>query len=59
MWQEIAIGLIGLATIGYIGLRFYKTFIANRNTNDPCCGCKGCSLKELNIQKKQSRLFFK
>lgn len=51
MWQEIAIILIGIITIAYVGMKFYKSLTTKRNLENPCCGCKGCSLKE-EIMKK-------
>lgn len=45
MWQEIVIILIGIATLVYIGWKIYRSIAKTRKSNDPCCGCSGCSLK--------------
>ena len=46
MWQEIAIILIGLLTIGYVGWKIYSALTRPSRPGDSCAGCKGCSLKE-------------
>lgn len=46
MWQEIVIILIGIATVVYIGWKIYRSITKARKSNDPCCGCSGCSLKK-------------
>jgi len=47
MWQEIAIIIIDIATVLYIGFKLYKTFMHPPKSSDPCCGCSGCALKEI------------
>jgi len=44
MWQEIAIIIIGIITILYVGIKLYKTFTRPPKADDPCFGCSGCSL---------------
>ena len=39
MWQEIAVFIIGLIVIFYIGKKIYT------GTDNPCQGCPGCALK--------------
>lgn len=44
MWQEIAIIVIGLYALFYIGKSIYKNVIRRSQTDKhPCCGCSGCS----------------
>ena len=43
MWQEIAVFIIGLIVIFYIGKKIYKFFPTG--TDNPCQGCPGCALK--------------
>ncbi|RHJ84382.1 FeoB-associated Cys-rich membrane protein [Parabacteroides sp. AM08-6] len=46
MWQEIAIIIIGVITIGYIGWKIYSFLTQSSNTDMPCChGCSKCALK--------------
>lgn len=46
MWQEIAIIIIGIATVLYIGFKLYKTFTRPPKASNPCCGCDGCAIKK-------------
>jgi hypothetical protein len=41
MWQEIIVGLIIVAAILFIGIRFWKSVTAAKS-GDVCCSC-GCS----------------
>ncbi|MCD7850939.1 MAG: FeoB-associated Cys-rich membrane protein [Parabacteroides sp.] len=50
MWQEIAIIIIALTVLFYIGRKIYKFLTHPSKAGDPCCGCTGCSLKD--IKKK-------
>ncbi len=45
MWQEIAIIVIGIGVIVYIGLKIYR-FITRPQDSNPCAGCPGCALKD-------------
>ena len=45
MWQEIAVFIIGLIVIFYIGKKIYKFFTHPTGTDNPCQGCPGCALK--------------
>ena len=45
MWQEIAVFIIGLIVIFYIGKKIYKFFTHPTETDNPCQGCPGCALK--------------
>lgn len=45
MWQEIAVFIIGIAVLGYIGYKIYRT-LSEPKSNDPCSGCSGCTLKK-------------
>lgn len=45
MWQEIAVFIIGLIVIFYIGKKIYKFFTHPTGTDNPCQGCRGCALK--------------
>lgn len=51
MWQEIAILIIGIITLLYIGWKVYRSFMQVKKSNDPCCGCSGCSMKKKNSCK--------
>lgn len=53
MWQEIAIILIGLLTIGYVGWKIYSALTRRFDPADPCAGCSGCALKEEMKKKKK------
>ncbi len=46
MWQEIAVSIIGLIVIFYIGRKIYKFLAHSPKANDPCHGCPGCTLKD-------------
>ena len=48
MWQEIAVFIIGLIVIFYIGKKIYKFFTHPTGTDNPCQGCPGCALKKQN-----------
>lgn len=49
MWQEVAIGIIGIITLLYVGWKVYRNFINPIQTNDhPCSKCSGCTLKKHN-----------
>lgn len=50
MWQEIAIIIIALTVLFYIGRKIYKFLTHPPKAGDPCCGCTECSLKD--IKKK-------
>ncbi len=52
MWQEIAIIIIGLIVLLYIGRKIYKLLAHPPKAGDPCCGCTGCNLKDV----KKSRI---
>lgn len=45
MWQEIAIWLIGIVVLFYIGKKYYNIFFQYKKGRDCGCSCKGCSLK--------------
>ncbi|MBO5226371.1 MAG: FeoB-associated Cys-rich membrane protein [Parabacteroides sp.] len=46
MWQEIAIILIGILVILYVGRKLYRLLTRPQQKDNPCCGCTGCSLKK-------------
>lgn len=49
MWQEVAVGIIGIITLLYVGWKVYRNFINPIQTNDhPCSKCSGCTLKKHN-----------
>lgn len=50
MWQEVAVFIIGLVAVGYIGYKIYR-MLSGPTSNDPCCGCGSCALKE-ELRKK-------
>lgn len=50
MWQEIAIIIIALIVIIFIGRKLYNFLSHPPAANNPCCGCTGCALKE--VKKK-------
>lgn len=54
MWQEIAVLIIGLTVIFYIGKKIYKFFTHPSKTGDPCQGCPGCALKNKRFGKVSS-----
>ena len=54
MWQNIAIGIIALLTIIYIGRKIYNLFTRSKHAPSACQGCCGCSLsKEKNKEKEK------
>ena len=53
MWQEIAIIIIGLIVLLYIGRKIYKQLAHPPKAGDPCCGCTGCNLKDVKKIKNQ------
>lgn len=53
MWQEIIVGLIGIAVVCYIARNIYRKITAPKNTNNFCSGCSGCSMKE-EVRKKKA-----
>ncbi|MBQ4161886.1 MAG: FeoB-associated Cys-rich membrane protein [Parabacteroides sp.] len=55
MWQEIAIIIVGLLVILYVGFKFYNLFTKSKYPSDPCAGCTGCTLKEQLKNKKSPR----
>lgn len=54
MWQEIAIILIGIAVVFYIGKKIYG-FLKHPKTTNPCASCSGCILKEKSSQTSPFR----
>lgn len=46
MWQEIAIGIIGIGVVAYLGWKVYNSFTRKKNPDNPCGGCSGCALKK-------------
>lgn len=46
MWQEIAVLIIGLIVVFYVGMKIYKFILHPPKASDPCHGCTGCALKE-------------
>ena len=46
MWQEIAIIIIGILTVLYVGWKIYKMLTTPKDPDNPCSGCSGCSLKD-------------
>ena len=48
MWQEIAIIIIGLIVLLYIGRKIYKLL-----AHPPKAGCTGCNLKDVKKIKDQ------
>lgn len=52
MWQEIAITLIGIGVIVWIGRKLYTLLTQKPTPNAPCSGCSGCALsKEINSKQ--------
>ncbi|MDL2221399.1 FeoB-associated Cys-rich membrane protein [Parabacteroides sp. OttesenSCG-928-N08] len=51
MWQTIAIILIGVAVVFYLGRKIYRLLTQPESVN-PCEGCPGCALKELKGRDK-------
>lgn len=45
MWQEIAIIVIGLLTVAYVGRKMYNVF-SHPKRNGGCGCCNGCSIKK-------------
>jgi hypothetical protein len=44
MWQEIAVGLLVVASVFFIGKRFWNSFRAARTGSADCgCGCSACA----------------
>ena len=50
MWQEIAIALIGLVVIFFVGRKIYRLLMHPPKATDPCAGCKGCALKDKTLE---------
>lgn len=49
MWQEVAVGIIGIIILIFLGWKIYRIFINPIKTNDhPCSKCCGCTLKKQN-----------
>lgn len=46
MLQEIAVILIGIGVIAYVGGKIYTLFTPPRQPGNPCSGCKGCALQD-------------
>ncbi len=49
MWQEIAIGIIGVLAIGYVVRKVYHIVTGRKSggCSGGCgCGCGGCSLSK-------------
>lgn len=46
MLQEIAIILIGIGVIVYVGWKIYAFCTTPRLPGNPCSGCKGCALQD-------------
>lgn len=44
MWQEIAIIIIGIVALLYVGFKIYR-FITRPKDSSPCAGCPGCAMK--------------
>lgn len=51
MWQEIVVGLIGVAVILFIGKKIYNLITASKSKGS-CCGCSGCKMKQEKIKKE-------
>ena len=43
MWQEIAIIIIALGVVVYVGFKIHHAITAPKGSN-PCIGCPGCGL---------------
>lgn len=43
MWQTIAVALIGIAVIAYVGYKVWR-FLTKPPTENPCEHCAGCPL---------------
>ncbi len=56
MWQEIAIILIGVATVAYVAWKIYEAITASKRGITTCPGCNRCaaSKKEEVIKKQKS-----
>ena len=44
MVQTILVAVILLAAVGYAGWHVYSAFARK---DEPCCGCEGCTLKDM------------
>jgi hypothetical protein len=54
MIQYIAVALCIAAAIAYASWRMHKSL---KKTNEPCCGCEGCALKNQCCDKKTCEKF--
>ena len=52
MWQEIAIILIGIIIITYLGRKIYRFIVHPAKGQNSCSGCCGCTLKQ-EVNKKK------
>lgn len=59
MWQNIAVIIIGVGTIVFIGRKIYYMLTIPKDPANPCCGCSGCALKDnietINKRKKNKK----
>lgn len=46
MWQEIAIIIIGITMVLFIGWKVYNMLKPHPKAFNACGGCKGCALKK-------------
>lgn len=51
MWQEVAVGIIGIIILIYIGWKIYDMVIHSTKTKDTCIGCKGCGMRNHKLIK--------
>ncbi|MCR4582153.1 MAG: FeoB-associated Cys-rich membrane protein [Prevotella sp.] len=52
MAESIIVGTVLTTAIAYAGWRVYRAF---HRRYDPCAGCAGCQLKELQRQAKERK----
>lgn len=52
MWQEVVVGIIGIITLLYVGWKIYVSLVYSTKNKNSCCGCKGCTLKNQKLIRK-------
>ena len=46
MWQDIAVGIVGIIVCIYLLWKVYAFIMRPTQAGDKCSGCTGCALKD-------------